>query len=80
MDFARIYRSPTGLIAIPATQAGDCIANQRGLTDTVFRGRPAPMVLVQAMLGQFGGDLLTDEGSIVGTFTRGAPFPATAQM
>lgn len=77
MTFARIYRSQTGLIAIPATEAGDKTASNRELTETVFRGRPAPMVLVLAMLTQFGGELLADDGELLRAFGLGAGLPAT---
>lgn len=77
MNFARIYRSSTGLIAIPATAAGDQTASSRGLTEAVFRSRPAPMVLVLAMLTQFGGELVAEDGELLRAFGLGASLPAT---
>lgn len=77
MIFARIYKSTTGLIAVPASEAGDKTASNRGLTETVFCGRPAPMVLVLAMLTQFGGELLAEDGELLRAFGLGAGLPAT---
>lgn len=75
MNAARIYRNSSKLIAIPATGPGDRTADHLGLTDTVFHGRPAPLVLVQAMLTQFGGKLLSEDGRVLRVFERDARLP-----
>lgn len=61
MLFAKLYRDESGsLVAVPADCAGDALAQRHGYQSPLFHGRNAPIVLVAAMLRQFGGSLHFD--------------------